>query len=152
MPHLIEELKGHHAALKRMLDLLQNSSDKEEQLELLKAAKERLFSHIGVEDAQLYPFLREEAEKDPKLAKLLTMFDEDMTRVTELVVSFFAKYDSGWRNKNIFLMDVAELEARLAHRIETEENSLYPEYFNRKMNATEVTKGSVLTRLKGLFK
>lgn len=151
MPHLIEELKGHHAGLRRMLNLLQSSSDKKEQLELLKAAKEKIFSHIGVEDAQLYPFLREEAKNDPKLTKLLMMFDEDMHRVSQLVVSFFAKYESGWTNKNIFLMDVAEFEARLMHRIETEEASLYTEYFNRKMNASQEIEVSVLTRLKGLF-
>lgn len=151
MPALIEELKGQHEALKRMLLLFEQRPNREEQQKLLAAAKNKLMEHLELEDAKLYPFLREQAQHDPDLAKMLEMFDADMKRVSALVQNFFVRYEGGWDNDYEFLMDLAELKARLSHRIEVEEKHLYPEYLARKQNPKHKLKRGLLDRLKGML-
>ncbi len=149
MPHLVEELKGQHAALKSMLAMFQQRPDREEQVKLLLAARRKLTEHLELEDARLYPFLREQAKRDPELRQMLELFDEDMRKVSGAVEAFFVRYEGGWDNDYEFLMDLAELSTRLAHRIETEEKHLYPEYLARKQGKT--TKPGLLDRIKRLF-
>lgn len=151
MPSLIEDLRGQHEALKRLLLMFEQRPDREEQQKLLAAAKRKLTEHLELEDAKLYPFLREQARHDPELARMLKMFDDDMKRVSALVQSFFVRYEDGWDNDYEFLMDLAELKARLAHRIEIEERHLYPEYLARKKNPGRRLKRGLLERLRGLF-
>ncbi|RME83787.1 MAG: hemerythrin domain-containing protein [Zetaproteobacteria bacterium] len=151
MPALIQRLKGQHAALKQALAAFQRHPNREDQMKLLAAMKERLLAHLQLEDKELYPFLRAQAERDPELKKMLEMFDEDMRQVSGLVQAFFVRYEGGWDNDYEFLMDLGEVSARLAHRIEVEEKHLYPEYLARKANPTRKLKRGILDRLRALF-
>ncbi len=149
MPQLIEELKAQHVALKKLLTMLQRTPNREEQIKMLLAARRKLGEHLELEDARLYPFLREQAQNDAELQKMLELFDEDMRKVGGAVEAFFVRYEGGWDNDYEFLMDLAELSTRLAHRIETEEKHLYPEYLARKLG--KKTKPGLLARIKRLF-
>ena len=151
MPALIEELKGQHEALKRMLLLFEQHPNREDQQKLLAAARRKLAEHIELEDAKLYPFLREQAQNDRELARMLSIFDEDMRRVSALVETFFVRYGGGWDNDYEFLMDLAELKTRLVHRIEIEEKHLYPEYLARRKNPGRKLKKGLLDRLRSLL-
>jgi len=151
MPELIAELKRQHATLKSALLELKRTTNREDQLMLLQSIKEGLLKHLALEDAKLYPFLREQAKDDPELAKMLELFDEDMKEVTGVVQNFFVVYEGGWENDYEFLMDLAEVTTRLARRIEIEEKHLYPEYLARKKSPQRKLKGGILARIAKLF-
>ncbi len=152
MPALIESLKGQHAALKSMLLMAKRANSREEHIKLISAAKRKLVEHLALEDGRLYPFLRQEARHDPELKRMLDMFDDDMKAVSGAVETFFVNYEGGWDNDYEFLMDLAELTTRLAHRIDIEEKHLYPEYLARKRNPGRKMERGLLSRLAGLFR
>lgn len=128
---LIDEFKKDHVELVSTLNKVKELgiTTKEGQARLL-AAKEGLLAHLKKEDAQLYPFLKKEAEGDSGLKNLLDTFAKDMDNISKSALDFFAKYANGGSTVE-FAKDFGTLTAALSKRIRQEENLLYPEYTKR---------------------
>jgi hemerythrin-like domain-containing protein len=131
MSILIEELKKEHseilAALNEVRELGILSKEGQEKLISLEVG---LLAHLELEDDQLYPALRKEAEHSNSIKDTLDLFAIDMENVSKIVQEFFEKYSDGFSG-----MDLKELSedfenfiAALKKRIGNEEESLYEEY------------------------
>lgn len=128
MSILIEELKKEHAEIiatlkevKRLGILSKEGQDK------LISVEASLLAHLEIEDDQLYPFLRKEAEQNNDLKNTLDLFAMDMENVSTVVREFFDKYSDGLSGEEIS-NDFENLYAALSKRISNEEESLYEEY------------------------
>ena len=73
--------------------------------------RSRLLAHLALEDARLYPVLREAAQTDAQLRGLLEIFGEDMKQVSTDAERFFAKYAEGGADQD-YLGDVSALIAQ----------------------------------------
>ena len=131
MSILIEELKKEHseilAALNEVKELGILSEEGQGKLMSLEVS---LLAHLGIEDDQLYPVLKKEAEHYNSIKDTLELFAMDMENVSKIVLEFFEKYSEGFSG-----MDIKELSeefdnllAALTKRIRNEEESLYEEY------------------------
>ena len=131
MSILIEELKKEHseilAALNEVKELGILSEEGQDKLMSLEVS---LLAHLEMEDDQLYPALKKEAEHSNSIKDTLELFAIDMENVSKTVREFFEKYSEGFSG-----MDIKELSeefdnllAALTKRIRNEEESLYEEY------------------------
>lgn len=128
MSGLIKRLQNDHALLVEALDEVKRLGiGVQDGRDRLFSLKSTLLGHLNVEDAQLYPPLRAEAEKNQALKRTLDVFARDMETVSKDVFLFFDKYSNGGSGMQ-FAKDFGHLYALLSHRISKEENILYPEY------------------------
>lgn len=128
MSNLVAELKADHKKLVEVLNTVRTKgSTSKESLNLLLTAKSALLAHLKKEDMFLYPNLHAAAETDPKLKQTLEQFAKDMSKITEQVLAFFAKYEKSISASD-FSNDVNNLISILGSRINKEENILYYEY------------------------
>jgi HKD family nuclease len=83
-----------------------------------------------MEDDELYPTLRKEAEHYNSIKDTLDLFAIDMENVSKIVREFFEKYSEGFSGMDIKKIseDFENLLAALTKRIGNEEESLYEEY------------------------
>jgi len=95
--------------------------------EKLLATKEILLKHLKSEDNHLYPILKQHAEENMDLKKILDTFANDMSSITKIVLSFFKKYEKDSSSKDI-AADFGKMVAALKSRISREENILMKEY------------------------
>jgi len=128
MSILIEELKKEHseilAALNEIKELGILSKEGQGKLMSLEVS---LLAHLEIEDEQLYPALRKEAEHSNSIKDTLDLFTMDMENVSKIVRKFFEKYSEGFSGMEIS-EDFENLLAALTKRICNEEESLYEEY------------------------
>jgi hemerythrin superfamily protein len=131
MSILIEELKKEHSeilatlnAVKKLGILSKEGQDKVMSLEV------SLLAHLGMEDDQLYPALKKEAEHRNSIKDTLELFAIDMENVSKIVREFFEKYSEGFSGmeRDRLSEDFENLFSALTKRICNEEESLYEEY------------------------
>lgn len=131
MSILIEELKKEHseivATLNEVKELGILSKEGQDKLMSLEVS---LLAHLGIEDDQLYPALKKEAEHYNSIKDTLELFAMDMENVSKIVLEFFEKYSEGFSGMDIKELseDFDNLLAALTKRIRNEEESLYEEY------------------------
>ncbi len=131
MSILIEELKKEHseilAALNEVKKLGILSKEGQDKLMSLEVS---LLAHLEMEDDELYPTLRKEAEHYNSIKDTLDLFAIDMENVSKIVREFFEKYSEGFSDMDIkeISEDFENLLAALTKRIGNEEESLYEEY------------------------
>ncbi len=131
MSILIEELKKEHseilAALNEVKELGILSKEGQDKLMSLEVS---LLAHLEMEDDELYPTLRKEAEHYNSIKDTLDLFAIDMENVSKIVREFFEKYSEGFSDMDIkeISEDFENLLAALTKRIGNEEESLYEEY------------------------
>jgi Hemerythrin HHE cation binding domain. len=131
MSILIEELKKEHseilAALNEVKELGILSKGGQDKLMSLEVS---LLAHLGIEDDQLYPTLKKEAEHNNSIKDTLDLFAMDMEHVSITVLEFFEKYSDGFSGMDIKELseDFENLLTALTKRIRNEEESLYEEY------------------------
>ena len=131
MSILIEELKKEHSEIVATLNEVKELGIlSEEGQDKLMSLEVSLLAHLGIEDDQLYPVLKKEAEHYNSIKDTLELFAIDMENVSKTVREFFEKYSEGFSG-----MDIKELSeefdnllAALTKRIRNEEESLYEEY------------------------
>ncbi|MCC7496505.1 MAG: hemerythrin domain-containing protein [Bryobacterales bacterium] len=126
MSQLIDELKADH---KRLIDLLEKArrlGATPEAFQILKQARSTLLTHIGKEDARLYPAMRAAGDQHG-IASLLNLFGSDMAKVSESALRFFTKHGDG-KSTVEFTADFARLMAVITTRMRREEERLYPAY------------------------
>ena len=131
MSILIEELKKEHSEILAALnEVKQLGILSEEGQDKLMSLEVSLLAHLEMEDDQLYPALKKEAEHSNSIKDTLELFAIDMENVSKTVREFFEKYSEGFSG-----MDIKELSeefdnllAALTKRIRNEEESLYEEY------------------------
>ncbi len=128
MTILIEELKKEHSGIIATLNEVKKLGilSKEGQ-EKLMSLESSLVAHLEMEDDQLYPALRKEAEHNKDLKNTLDLFEMDMENVSTIVREFFDKYSEELSGKEL-PKDFENLLAALSKRISNEEESLYEEY------------------------
>ena len=131
MSILIEELKKEHSEIVATLNEVKELGIlSEEGQDKLMSLEVSLLAHLGIEDDQLYPVLKKEAEHYNSIKDTSELFAMDMENVSKIVLEFFEKYSEGFSG-----MDIKELSeefdnllAALTKRIRNEEESLYEEY------------------------
>ena len=136
MSQLIDKLKDDHKKLVEILTAVKTMGPTAEGFKKLQETKTALLAHLGVEDAQLYPKLRNAGKTDPKLQGTLDMFAKDMEKLAGFAMGFFEKYSGTGPKGAEFGKDFGKLCAELSNRIGREERILYAE-FERLENATE---------------
>lgn len=125
---LIEELKTEHSEILDALNKVKALGilSKEGEAKLM-SVREHLLAHLKVEDDQLYPTLRKEAEHNKHLKWTLDLFAMDMENVSKIVLEFFDKFSKGDRGEGC-KQEFEDLLKALKRRIDNEEDSLYEEY------------------------
>jgi serine/threonine protein kinase/hemerythrin-like domain-containing protein len=89
---LTAQLREAHVQVVEGLNALKGRRGVDDQVraELLKA--QAIFdAHVKVEDEQLYPVLRRQAERDPKLRTILTLLGRDTEETSTYVKGFFER-------------------------------------------------------------
>ncbi len=128
MSIVIEELKKEHseivATLNEVNELGIHSKEGQDKLMSLEVS---LLAHLGIEDDQLYPELKKEAEHYNSIKDTLELFAMDMECVSKIVRDFFEKYSEEFSGAEL-TEDFDNLLAALTKRIRNEEESLYEEY------------------------
>ncbi len=131
MSILIEELKKEHSEILATLNEVKQLGilSKEGQDKLI-SLEVGLLAHLEMEDDQLYPALRKEAEHTNSIKDTLDLFAIDMENVSKIVREFFEKYAEGFSGMEPKELseDFENLHAILTKRICNEEESLYEEY------------------------
>ena len=128
MTILIEELKKEHSEIVAALNEVKKLGilSKEGQ-DKLTSVQTSLRAHLEMEDDQLYPILRKQAENNKDLKNTLDLFEMDMENVSTIVQEFFDKYSEEFSGEKL-QEDFENLFAALSKRISNEEASLYEEY------------------------
>ena len=128
MTKLIEELKKEHSEIVAALNEVKKLGilSKEGQ-DKLTSVQTSLRAHLEMEDDQLYPILRKQAEHNKDLKNTLDLFEMDMENVSTIVREFFDKYSEEFSGEEL-PEDFENLFAALSKRISNEEASLYEEY------------------------
>ncbi len=128
MSILIEELKKEHSGIIATLNEVKKLGilSKEGQDKLM-SVQTSLLAHLEMEDDQLYPALRKEAEHSKSLKNTLYLFEMDMENVSTIVREFFDKYSEEFSGEEL-PEDFEKLFTALSKRISNEEESLYEEY------------------------
>ena len=128
MTILIEELKKEHSEIVAALNEVKKLGilSKEGQDKLI-SVQTSLIAHLEMEDDQLYPILRKQAENNKDLKNTLDLFEMDMENVSTIVQEFFDKYSEEFSGEKL-QEDFENLFAALSKRISNEEAALYEEY------------------------
>ncbi len=128
MSILIEELKKEHSEIVAALNEVKKLGilSKEGQDKLI-SVQTSLLAHLEMEDDQLYPTLRKQAENSKDLKNTLDLFEMDMENVSTIVQDFFDKYSEEFSGEEL-QEDFEKLFTALSKRISNEEASLYEEY------------------------
>ena len=128
MSILIEELKKEHSGIIATLNEVKKLGilSKEGQDKLI-SVQTSLLAHLEMEDDQLYPILRKQAENNKDLKNTLDLFEMDMENVSTIVQEFFDKYSEEFSGEKL-QEDFEKLFASLSKRISNEEAALYEEY------------------------
>ena len=128
MSILIEELKKEHSGIIATLNEVKKLGilSKEGQDKLI-SVQTSLIAHLEMEDDQLYPILRKQAENNKDLKNTLDLFEMDMENVSTIVQEFFDKYSEKFSGEKL-QEDFEKLFASLSKRISNEEAALYEEY------------------------
>ncbi len=131
MSILIKELKKEHSEILATLNEVKQLGvlSKEGQDKLLDL-EVSLLAHLEMEDDQLYPALRKEAEHSNSIKDTLDLFAIDMESVSKIVREFFEEYSEGFSGMELEKIseDFENLLKALNKRICYEEESLYEEY------------------------
>jgi len=131
MSILIEELKKEHSEiLAKLNEVKQLGILSEEGQDKLMSLEVSLLAHLEMEDDQLYPALKKEAEHSNSIKDTLELFAIDMENVSKIVREFFEKYSEGFSGVELDQLseDFENLFSALTKRICNEEESLYEEY------------------------
>ena len=131
MSILIEELKKEHSEILATLnEVKQLGILSEEGQDRLISLEVGLLAHLEMEDDQLYPVLKKEAEHSNSIKGTLELFAIDMENVSKIVREFFEKYSEGFSGVELDQLseDFENLFSALTKRICNEEESLYEEY------------------------
>lgn len=139
MPTLVDDLKSDHVRLKQTLKQASDfSKPVAERLSYLSQIKQALLEHLGKEDRHLYPVLKQAAEHDMSVRRLVDLFAKDLEEVASQALAFFDKYEDVRRVSERmhtevrfaveFGEDLERLMILLGLRIGREESTLYPEF------------------------
>jgi len=125
---LIDELKKEHSEILATLNEVKKlgilSKEGQGKLTSLEVS---LLAHLEMEDDQLYPAFKKEAEHNNSIKDTLELFALDMEGVSKIVREFFEKYSEEFSGDELS-EDFENFLAALNKRICNEEESLYDEY------------------------
>jgi len=125
---LITQLKKQHAELVKSFEDIKAAgvASAEGQKKLL-ATKSSLLAHLKIEDAQLYPVLKQAASKDPSIGQMMDRYLAEMDEISKVALAFFDKYAKGGSGME-FARDYGKLVGTLSTRLRSEENVLYKKF------------------------
>lgn len=84
-------------------------------------------AHLKIEDAQLYPVLKQAASKDPSIGQMMDRYLAEMDEISKVALAFFDKYAKGGSGME-FARDYGKLVGTLSTRLRSEENVLYKKF------------------------
>lgn len=128
MAKLTEELRLEHQDITAKLNKVREMGiGSPEAQKLLYLVKESLIAHLQKEDKELYPVLKQRAQTDEDLNRIMVLFAKDMDSISKAAMNFFNKYEKGGSGIE-FSKDFGRLFVTLSGRISKEEDILYKNY------------------------
>lgn len=98
---------------------------------LLIDFKSRLTTHTLTENLRFYDFVFQQVAGDPDLDRMVHSFHAEMNDIENQVIAFVRQYQAhafNLQDNTGFMSDYAAMGRLLAHRLSTEEDSLYRLY------------------------
>jgi hypothetical protein len=130
MSALVEKMKRHHQEIVHHLEAIRAANyQKNVAVEELGKAKNLILAHLKLEDAELYPLLKQKGQTDPAIARVAEDFARRMEPLSQEVMAFFERYnlDGGAQDLGIgFVRDLGGMINKLSNRVRQEEGELYP--------------------------
>lgn len=134
-PKLIDALLSDHARLGAIFGRIGKAGEAGDYVEarkLLTHFKSSLQAHILTENVRFYTYVEALTADDHESAKLMHEFRRDMNTIARQVVEFVKKYQASdfasRTEREQFAKDYATVGGLLEHRLDSEENDLYPLY------------------------
>jgi hypothetical protein len=131
MTDLIQTLKAQHSAVLRLVGTIDDAlkqGDAQAVSTQLRQLQTALTAHLALEDRELYPGLIALGVelKDHNLESSARVFQGNMERVTEALVSFLSRHEKPATDLAAFERDWRTIVGVLGARVRSEETSLYP--------------------------
>lgn len=134
-PKLIDALLNDHARLGAVFERIGKAGeagDYGEARKLLAHFKSSLQAHILTENVRFYAYIEALTADDHENARIMHEFRRDMNAIARQVVDFVKKYQASdfasRTEREKFAKDYATVGGLLEHRLDSEENDLYPLY------------------------
>lgn len=133
-PALIDSLLRDHAELKHLfarIGGLARGGDAHELQALLIDFKSRLEAHVLTENLRFYDCVEASVAGQPDIAAMVHSFRHEMNDIERAVIDFVRQYHAcafSTEERCDFAMHYARVGKLLAHRLATEEDSLYRLY------------------------
>jgi hypothetical protein len=125
---LIKELNAEHSILTGLLnDVAVRGILDDDTRRLLLRLRDALVAHLGKEDRELYPALRQAAETNESLRNTLLVMGTEMEELSTLALNSIDSWLSG-RGREGFAASFGSFRKILAERIAKEERNLYAKY------------------------
>ncbi|MCC6646782.1 MAG: protein kinase [Polyangiaceae bacterium] len=127
---LMATLKGHHLTIKltaRQVTAALDAEDARAAASLLRRLREVIVTHVQLEDARLYPELRQLAEqsRDADMIAIVAEFSEGMSDIGAVLTGFFEQHGDA-KDLARARAEWADVYDALSSRLSAEEGSLYP--------------------------
>ncbi|MEW5705680.1 MAG: hypothetical protein AB1743_02620 [Actinomycetota bacterium] len=130
MPNLINELRMEHLDLSVSFGNLKHLvAAPESGWRELQSVKAAILAHVGKENQELYPKLREAAFNNLRLQRILDWFTRENARISAALVEFLDKYSKGG-SPFAFRRDFNRLDTIFNALIRQEEAVLFNEYLD----------------------
>ncbi len=129
----VEILKAQHrriirlaSALGGLAETLKTQDDAVRARELMTALNAALIEHLAIEDGELYPVLMQSAELSVR--QLAEDYVDDMGALSGAWAHYFDEWSHAKivSNRSRFALATRGLIGALAHRVEREDDTLYP--------------------------
>ncbi len=133
-PNLLEELLSDHVDLLKLFGKIEAAYKKNDTKLTIKTLNEfsnELRMHLLIENTKLYIYLRHSLTNMPEQAKMAREFQQEMRGIGKVLNEFVTKFSvETWSDeeREEFGRRLADIGGILVHRIETEEETLYPLY------------------------
>lgn len=133
-PKLVDSLLRDHAELGRIFGNIgdaQKSGNFNDIRTLLIQFKTRLEAHVLTENVRFYNYLEQTLAGDANNTGVMHDFRREMNTIARSVIDFVKKYQSSTftpEDHRQFATDYDTVGKILEHRLDSEENNLYPLY------------------------
>jgi len=148
MSNIIKVFKNEHKIILDRILLIKKKDDFIKKHEEFLSLKTVLIGHLEKEKEHLYLPLLETERVDEKLNKILKIFITNIEKTTELVESFYNRFEP-LGNRKGFSDGLDKFLEELSVRIMSDEDLFfneYEEYFNIKSDCTDPLKGKRIYR------
>ncbi len=124
-PDLIQQMKDEHVEIFHILDeIIRQQPHSRQSKKLLNKNRALIVRHIEHENAEVYPYVKQAAESDPVLDRILEVMNLSTESVLETVVAFFDLLDGEVVSEDID-RDFELIVGMIKNRIVQEETIIF---------------------------